>query len=218
MRAQGTIRHARTGGNPTLSNLDGLTSTTSEATADLRILAAAEKLFADRGFKETSIQMLADSAGVNRALIFYYFKNKEALYRRLIETAYAALEADMRNEMQNTRSPVEALKGWVRVTCRAMGRSPNLLRLLLREVAGPGPAVLPVGRYTDDVERPLREIIELGCSTGVFRPVDAPMTAISLMGIMTAFFRRRYVTGQDFEADTVADHVLALILNGMLSA
>lgn len=189
----------------------------AQSSADLRILAAAEQLFADRGFKETSIQMLADAAGVNRALIFYYFKNKEALYRRLIETAYAALEKDMQLELQRHRSPAEALEVWIRVTCRAMGRSPNLLRLLLREVAGPGPSVLPVGRYTHDVEKPLREIIEQGCQAGAFRKVDAAMTAISLMGILTAFFRRRYVTGQDFEADTVADHVLTLILNGMLS-
>lgn len=201
-----------------MSELRSMTTTEATSSADLRILAAAEQLFADRGFKETSIQMLADAAGVNRALIFYYFKNKEALYRRLIETAYSALEKDMRSELQELRhqSPTEALKVWVRVTCRAMGRSPNLLRLLLREVAGPGPSVLPVGRYTDDVERPLREIIEKGCQAGVFRRVDAPMTAISLMGILTAFFRRRYVTGQDFDADTVAEHVLSLVLHGML--
>lgn len=183
--------------------------------ADLRILAAAEKLFAERGFHEISIQMLADAAGVNRALIFYHFGNKETLYRRLFETAYSAYTDQMKSELADHRSPPAALEAWIRMTCRSMGRSPDLLRLLLREVVSPGPVVLPVS--ASDADRTLREIIESGCRSGSFRPVDAAMTAISLMGLMAAFFRRRYVTGHEFDADVVADHVVSLVMEGLLA-
>lgn len=185
--------------------------------ADLRILAAAEQLFADQGFKETSIQMLADTAGVNRALIFYYYKSKETLYRQIIERACSTLGEELRSEMHPDLPPQEALVTWIRLTCRSMARNPHLLRILLREVSAPGTSLIPVGQHTEDVERPLREILERGCGTA-FRPVDPGMTAISLMGILTAFFRRRYVTGQAFDADIVAGHVTSLVLDGLRPA
>ena len=41
-----------------------------------KILDAAERLFADQGFDATSVESIAAAAGVNKALIYYYFKDK----------------------------------------------------------------------------------------------------------------------------------------------
>lgn len=54
-----------------------------------KIFAAAKKLFPLYGFKGTSTQMLAAKAGVNEALIFHHFKNKEELWKK---TKQAILE------------------------------------------------------------------------------------------------------------------------------
>jgi TetR/AcrR family transcriptional regulator len=50
-----------------------------------RILDAAEELFSARGFGATSTRLIARHAGVNIALLYYYFESKEGLYRALIE-------------------------------------------------------------------------------------------------------------------------------------
>ncbi len=56
-------------------------------TADkrLQILGAAEQLFADHGFEGTSVRDIAQKAGVNLAMISYYFGSKEKLMSALIE-------------------------------------------------------------------------------------------------------------------------------------
>lgn len=185
--------------------------------ADLRILAAAEHLFATQGFDGTSIQALADAAGVNRALIFYYFRSKEGLYRRLIEGACEEFAGRVAEALRDAATPVERLVSWVRVTCEEMAARPDVLRLVLREIVGPTPSSLPIRDYTADVEAPIRDIIEIGCREGIFRPeVDPAMTAISLFGILTAYFRRRFVTGEEFAAESVAEHVLSLVMDGLL--
>jgi AcrR family transcriptional regulator len=56
----------------------------AEATRN-RILEAAARLFAERGFDKTGISAIAEAAGINSALIYYYFKNKQALLDELIE-------------------------------------------------------------------------------------------------------------------------------------
>jgi AcrR family transcriptional regulator len=51
-----------------------------------RILAVAEELFATRGFNGTSVDLIARAAKVNKALIYYHFKNKDDLVRCLFES------------------------------------------------------------------------------------------------------------------------------------
>ncbi|WP_431212540.1 TetR family transcriptional regulator [Puia sp. P3] len=49
------------------------------------ILTSAEKLFAEKGFDGTSVRDIAQLAGVNLAMISYYFGSKEKLLEALIE-------------------------------------------------------------------------------------------------------------------------------------
>jgi AcrR family transcriptional regulator len=50
-----------------------------------RILQTAEKIFAEKGYDAARIDQIAADAGVNKALIYYYFKNKRALLEDLFE-------------------------------------------------------------------------------------------------------------------------------------
>lgn len=51
----------------------------------LQLLEAAKKLFAKHGFDGTTVRALADEAGVNFALVNYYFESKDGLYRAVIK-------------------------------------------------------------------------------------------------------------------------------------
>jgi AcrR family transcriptional regulator len=192
-------------------------SRATEAATSQRILAAAEALFAEHGFRGTTIQMVADAAGVNRALIFYYYGSKERLYQTLMEEASRALGEEMKLRLQRVRDPVEALQAWIEVASQAMASRPQLLRLVLREVVGPGARVLPVERYIDELEAPLRSTLEEGVRQGLFRPLDSRLTAIGIFGLLSTYFRRRFATGEIFSAEEVSRHVLDLILHGLLS-
>jgi AcrR family transcriptional regulator len=56
------------------------------------LLAAARELFATEGFERTTVRAVADRAGVNQALLFRYFGNKEALFAEAVtERALAPL-------------------------------------------------------------------------------------------------------------------------------
>jgi AcrR family transcriptional regulator len=58
-----------------------------------KILATAEVLFADKGYDGTGIQDIATAAGINKALIYYHFKNKkdivDSLFRQTLEAMFA---------------------------------------------------------------------------------------------------------------------------------
>ncbi len=76
-----------------------------------RILAVAEKLFSARGFDATSVSEIARAAGVNKALIYYHFKNKNDLILRLFESIVEEVSAHVE---QQTRTDTSESDGSLR--------------------------------------------------------------------------------------------------------
>lgn len=62
------------------------------SSTELNILAAAEKLFLEKGFKAASTTEIAREAGCNQALVHYYFRTKENLFDKIF---YAKFETVM---------------------------------------------------------------------------------------------------------------------------
>lgn len=56
-----------------------------------RILDAAEQVFSEKGFASTGTREIARLAGIDKFAIFYHFKNKEALYREVIERSFSQM-------------------------------------------------------------------------------------------------------------------------------
>ena len=54
------------------------------------LLEAADQLFGEQGYDAVSVGDLAKAAGVNKALVFYYFGSKEELFARVLTTYYEA--------------------------------------------------------------------------------------------------------------------------------
>jgi AcrR family transcriptional regulator len=93
----------------------------SEITRE-RIMKAAERLFAERGYDSTSIRAIVARARVNQAAINYHFEGKEGLYREVLRAAFRGLtEHQLTNAAQaGEMSREEALAGFVRRQLRPL--------------------------------------------------------------------------------------------------
>lgn len=87
----------------------------SEITRD-RILKAAERLFADRGYEATSVRAIVGKARVNQAAVNYHFAGKDGLYREVLRGAFRALTEHQlsRSEEMSAMSREGALGEFVR--------------------------------------------------------------------------------------------------------
>ena len=96
-----------------------------------RLLNAAEELFAEHGFAATSVRQVANHAGVNPALVHYYFDNKAGLLRAVLDRtlepmaqAIAAMRTDMDLDVGSIAGEIFEMAA----------RHPALPRLIVREV------------------------------------------------------------------------------------
>jgi AcrR family transcriptional regulator len=60
-----------------------MVKTSKDATTEQRILEAAKKVFVSKGMAGARMQDIADEAGINKALLHYYFRNKEQLFETI---------------------------------------------------------------------------------------------------------------------------------------
>lgn len=99
------------------------------------VLAAAEALFAERGFAETRLEDVAEAVGIRRASIFYYFEDKPALYDAVLADVFGGLrdriEPVLLAPKPLTDRALDAVSTWIDY----LAARPTTARLLLREVA-----------------------------------------------------------------------------------
>src|ERR1700722_4716167 len=106
-----------------------------------RVIDAAMRAFANRGYEATSLDALAAELGVRKQTILYHFVSKEALLEEVIDVAGAELPGALEEGLAHAGPGWSRVDAIVRAVFRLAGRRPELLGLL-REVSrlGPPPA------------------------------------------------------------------------------
>ena len=62
---------------------------------EIKILDAAREIFHQKGFNGARMQEIADLAGINKALLHYYFKNKESLFEKIFNETFAQIASKL---------------------------------------------------------------------------------------------------------------------------
>jgi AcrR family transcriptional regulator len=110
---------------------------TSTSTSE-RILDAALASFATRGYEATSLDALAESLGVRKQSILYWFPSKEALLEAVIDRSAGELRDALEGSLDRAGNGWARVEAVVRSVFRLAARRPELLGLL-REVSRLGP-------------------------------------------------------------------------------
>src|SRR5437660_2783609 len=125
----------------TLRRMDkALTRPSIRESNERAILAAAECVFAERGFSGATMSMIAARVGSPKANIHYYFPTKEALYRAVIERVLTAwLDAALSFDASD--DPVEALTAYIGAKMDLAREMPLSSQIYASEIMRGAPAV-----------------------------------------------------------------------------
>ena len=201
----------------------------ASATRDA-LLAAGAELFAERGYDGVPVAVIAQKAGVNKAMINYHFGGKRKLYLAIVRATFADIVAGVEALAADPRPAPELLRELIAVVGElATRRHPHFCAMMLREVVAGGKHLEP-----DLVEQPARllgavqRIVARGVRDGDFRPVDPLLTHLSLVGSLVFFFattrfrervlaaRRPAIAPPD--AAAYVAHVQDLLIHGLAAA
>jgi TetR/AcrR family acrAB operon transcriptional repressor len=97
-----------------------------------RLVDAAARLFADRGYTATSVAAIGESVGMSRGLVNFHFTTKEKLLHAVIEDLVAELESHMFPADAAIETPMGALAVLVQAHHKFVTEQPDRARLLFR--------------------------------------------------------------------------------------
>jgi TetR/AcrR family transcriptional regulator len=155
------------------------------------ILQAAVQEFAQEGMAGARTDAIAAAAGVNKALLYYYFHDKEALYGAALDYVFGQLRERMMGVLDQDLPPGDKIRAYVAAHFDFIAGHPKYRSLVQREMmrAGHGsPHLERIGkRYFQPLFLRLSEVIRAGIASGDFRPVD-PMHFIPSMIALVVFY------------------------------
>jgi len=162
-----------------------------------KLLTAGTLLFASKGFAGVSIRELATAAGVNSALVSYYFGGKEGLYEAVITAQYERLLVKFEAIAAATSPVEEKIRMYADVIRRNHTEDqPLMARLIQGELSSPTACMEKVLRkYTFRIAHIVSDVLRQGVQNGSFRQdVDPVFAALSLAGMLNFYFILREVT------------------------
>lgn len=153
-----------------------------------RILAAAIEEFAAKGFDGAKVDRIADDAGVNKAMLYYHFKGKGALFIEILRTQFSAVADAVEAVRTAGGSPDQQLRGFAEAIAREAIARPHFPHMWLREIADGGRHVdaSVIGQFRR-VLGTLGAILAEGHQKGVFRKADPFIVQISLVAPLMFF-------------------------------
>jgi AcrR family transcriptional regulator len=162
------------------------------------IFAAAAEAFSRKGFNGVAVDDIAKAAGVNKAMIYYHFEDKLALYREIVREILRSAGARVTAIADSSDSPEDKIARWVETFVALGEERPYLPPIMLRELAEGTP------HLDDETLSLIRNLIAAfgrilveGQSSGVFRPVHPMLAYITLLApLMFNAARERAAAGR----------------------
>jgi AcrR family transcriptional regulator len=150
-----------------------------------QIIDKAIELFGNKGFDNTSIRELCHEAGINIAMINYYFGSKDKLFLAMVERKAVYMKGKMEELLANDEmEPMEKVKRVVEEYVNRMFSHPAYHRILYREMMlnmRPEMHKTITSIFGTNTQK-FKQIIEQGIKKKVFRKVDPELTMASMIG------------------------------------
>ena len=170
------------------------------------ILQAAVREFSREGVAGARTDAIARSAHVNKALLYYYYKDKDALYDAVLDQVFGGLTVCIQEALSRDLPPREKLLAYAGAHFDYIAGNPLYPRIVHGEMMRANRGSSPhFERIAQQYFRPLfgkvAQVLKEGITSGDFRPVDPLQFIPSMIAVIVFYFSStpvlRLVTGSD---------------------
>ncbi len=170
------------------------------------ILRAAVREFSEQGLSGARTDAIARSAKVNKALLYYYFQDKDALYGAVLDEVFGGLLASVDAALSQRLPPGQKILAYVGAHFDYIAGHPLYPRIVQNEMMQARRGHSPhfdriVRNYFQPVFMKVANVLQEGMSSGEFRHIDPQHFVPSMIAVIAFYFNSthvtRLVTGED---------------------
>ena len=182
-------------------------------TAPERLIDAALRLFADKGFEGTTVEEIAAKASVSKPVVYEHFGGKEGLYAVVVDREIAALLGGITGALSADLNSRETLERAAGALLDYIESNTDGFRILVRD----SPAGQSTGSFASlisDVASQVEHILAAEFKRRKLDPKTAPLYAQMLVG-MVALTGQWWLDSRKMKKADVAAHLVNLAWNGL---
>jgi TetR/AcrR family transcriptional regulator len=165
------------------------------AASRVHILEQAIAEFATQGVAGARTAAIAEAAGVNKALLYYYFKDKESLYSAALEAVFGGFVDELMPMLSSALPPGEKLLRFARAHFEYLIAHPHYPRLIQQELSRAGNREAAPGAFQSisaahfiPLHRAGLRVLEQGVASGELRPVEGASALGAVIGMNVFYF------------------------------
>ncbi len=165
-----------------------MAETSKRSDRRLQILNAAREVFARYGYEKATLEDIGQRCGLNKASLYYYFRNKEELFARTVLEEAAAFMGELQEGTRRVAGAEAKVKYYVTERLRYYGEVVSLHQLSLEQLRQVEPLFEELYAFVKKKEIAfLAALLEEAEASGEIAPVAAEGVAASIFFISDAF-------------------------------
>lgn len=189
------------------------------------ILKAASQCFAHYGYDKTTLEDIGKLVGLNKASLYYYYKNKDSIFSDVILFELEQFFITVLNKVSEKDNCKNKISAYLNERLKLTKYTGNLHQLVLENMKSFRPLVNEVIENIINMEvEYLSDILKIYTDTGEIMPCDEKKVARSIITVANAITNRivkhidyHLITEIDYSAiESETNYTISLILNGLL--
>jgi TetR/AcrR family transcriptional regulator, cholesterol catabolism regulator len=182
------------------------------------LVRLAGELFAEKGFRATTVREIADAAGILSGSLYHHFDSKESIGDAILRGFFDDVLAGYREAVRDTDDPRAAIEQIVRSSTATLGRHRAALTMLQNDWSyfGAQPRFAYLREAMKEIEQIWVDQLERGRRTGQFRAdLDARLIYRLLRDILWIPTSWRQSRSAGWRTEQIVDGLLRLLFDGI---
>jgi AcrR family transcriptional regulator len=157
---------------------------TKDKNTEQHILNAAKKVFQTKGMDGTRMQEIADSAGINKAMLHYYFRNKQLLFEAVFKNAFLLLAPQLSTVLNDDSSIETKIKNFTSNYISFIIDHPYIPNFIIQELNRNPDFILKLKDNSSfpNIEKFKNQVKE-EVEKGIIKPISAEQLFINIMSL-----------------------------------
>ena len=180
------------------------------------ILQIAQRLFASYGLKKTSVDDIASEAKICKATIYYYFKNKQEIFKTVVDREWTILKNAIREAISKEKSPQRKLRAFILTRISRMHELVNLYRVTEDSVTEFLPELEKIREsHSKEEMNIIDEILSEGVEKGIFGTKKIRITSLAMVSVLKGLEYPWVLGGKALNVEKSVDTLLHILLKGI---
>lgn len=182
-----------------------------------KIIKAASTCFSAKGYKKTTMDVIARATGMRKSSLYYYYPGKEQIFDAVIVKEATMMRRLLSFSVARARNPVDQLRNYILVRMKTFQKLSNFYHAIFDETLRHFEFIEKIRvKYDEEEIHTVRKIFDEGMKSGHFRMDDSELVAIAIIRALKGLEVPLFWTHINENVDETIDEFLNILFYGII--